>query len=346
MHYHLRCTKCGEIYDSRYSSQVCEKCNGILEVEYEGKLPKIKKVSSFWDFEPVLPKGNYRHFEVGLTKTVRGDNVYLKLEIDNPTHSFKDRGSVIEVAKAHEYGYDEVVCASTGNMAYSVAYYAKAYGIKSKIFVSKNVSRDKMEYIRKTHDADITKVDGDFTLAQKHAEEYAKRRNVFLAGDYCYRKEGQKTIAYELNFYNPDNIFVPVGNATLLSGILKAIQEMKTSGMLRKVPKVIGVESDKCKPLYDAFRSRDGKVRYEKPRTKADAIAVGYPTFGDQAIPLLKKFKGYVTTVSDEEMQKEQNLFYERYGLVAELAGVASLVAYKKIKPKGESFAIISGGNV
>jgi threonine synthase len=345
MEYHLKCTKCGEIYDSKYPYQECAKCGGLLEVMYEGKLPKLRKINSFWDFEPILPKGKYKHFEVGLTRTIRiSDNLYLKLEIDNPTHSFKDRGSVVEVAKAYEYGYDEIVCASTGNMAYSLAYYAKTYNIKAKIFVSKNVSKDKMEYIRKTHDADVTKVNGDFTLAQKHAEEYAKRKNAFLTGDYCYRKEGQRTIAYELNEYKPDNIIVPVGNATLISGILKAINEMYSAKMLRKVPKVIGVESSRCKPLYNAFKT--GKLVYEKPRTKADAIAVGYPTFGIQAIELLKKFNGSVTIVSDKEMVAEQAFLYKNYGIIAELAGVASLAAYKKLKLKGKSIAIISGGNV
>ncbi|MGC8699484.1 MAG: threonine synthase [Candidatus Micrarchaeia archaeon] len=346
MDYYLKCTKCGEVYDRHYEGQTCNKCGGLLEVVYKGNLPRIRKISSFWDFKPILPKGNYREFEVGLTKTIEGkeEGLWLKLETDNPTHSFKDRGSVIEVAKAKEYGFDELVCASTGNMAYSLAYYAKAYNIKAKIFVSKNVSRDKMEYIRKTHDADVTKIDGDFTMAQKHAEHYAKAKNVFLAGDYCYRKEGQKTIMYELINHDPDYIFVPIGNATLLSGVLKALNEIKNSHSLRKLPKVVGVEAEKCSPLYKAMKT--GKLRYEEPRTAADAIAVGYPTFGMQAIGLLKRFGGYITTVGDAEMEREQELFYEKYGLIAELAGVASIAAYKKIKPKGKSIAIISGGNI
>ncbi len=346
MDYYLQCIECGETYDRHYSNQICEKCGGLLEVVYKKSLPKIKSISSFWDLEPVLPYGRYRKFEVGLTKTIKAKekDLWLKLEIDNPTHSFKDRGSVIEVAKAREYGFDELVCASTGNMAYSLAYYAKAYGIKAKIFVSKNVSKDKMEYIRKTHDADITKINGDFTMAQRHAEHYAKVNNVFLTGDYCYRKEGQKTIMYELAKIKPDYIFVPVGNATLISGMLKALNELKNSKVLSKAPKIIGVEAEKCSPLYKAFKT--GKLKYEKPYTKADAIAVGYPTFGNQAIDMLKKFNGSIITVSDEEMIKEQRRFYDEYGLVAELAGIASIVAYRKIMPKGKSVAIISGGNV
>lgn len=347
MRYYLKCINCGEVYDSSYGSQICEKCDGILEVIYKGKLQKVQKFNSFWDLEPVLPSGKYRKLEVGSTKLLkaRERNLSLKLEIENPTHSFKDRGSVIEVAKAKEYHYNEIVCASTGNMAYSVAYYAKVYGIKAKIFVSRNVSKDKMEYIRKTHDADITKVNGDFNEAQRHAEEYAKRRNVFLAGDYCYRKEGQKTIAYELMQNKPDCIIVPVGNATLLSGTLKAIDEMTKLGMINKAPEVVGVQAEKCKPLYDAFMK--GKIHYHKPNTLADAIAVGYPTFGPQALAMIRKMKGIITAVSDKEMLTEQKRFYSDYGLVAELAGVASVAAYRKLNLKYRNVvAIISGGNV
>ncbi|MGC8662416.1 MAG: threonine synthase [Candidatus Micrarchaeia archaeon] len=346
MNYYLKCTKCGKVYERNYNMQICDKCDGILEVVYNEKVPYIEHANSFWDFKPILPYGKYREFEVGLTKVIPGkeNRLYLKLETENPTHSFKDRGSIIEIAKAEEYGFDEVVCASTGNMAYSIAYYAKAYGIKSKIFVSKNITKDKIEYIRKTHDADITKINGDFTEAQKHAERYAKLKNVFLAGDYCYRKEGQKTIMYEIAKFGFDNVFVPVGNATLLSGILKALEEIKKSKKNIKLPRIIGIEADNCKPLYKAFKT--GRLEYEKPKTDADAIAVGYPTFGMQALNLIKKLGGQIITVSDKEMKKEQELFYDSYGLVAELAGVASIAAYKKIKPDGKSLAIISGGNV
>ncbi len=347
MEYHLKCSNCGNIYDDSYNAQVCEKCGGILEVVYEGRIQKIENLRSFWDLEPVLPGGRYKHLEVGFTKLIpaREKGLHLKLEVENPTHSFKDRGSVIEVAKAKEYGYDELVCASTGNMAYSLAYYAKVYGIKAKIFVSKNVTKDKMEYIRKTHDAEVVKINGDFNEAQRHAEKYAKRRNVFLAGDYCYRKEGQKTIAYELAQFKPDCIIVPVGNATLLSGTIKAVKEMRECRMIDKDPTIIGVEAEKCKPLYDAFAI--GKLSYTVPKTAADAIAVGYPTFGPQVLAMAKKSKINMMVVSDKEMAVEQRRLYEDYGLVAELAGVSGIAAYRKLKLKYKNIiAIISGGNI
>jgi len=353
LRYHLECLRCGSIFESGYDKQICGKCSGILEVVYE-RNPYIPKgnLNSFWDFLPALPSGSYRRYEVGLTKTIKSTDLpctYMKMEIGNPTHSFKDRGSVIEVGKAHDYGYKEVVCASTGNMAYSVAYYSKLYGIKAKIFISNNASRDKVRDIRETHDADVTRVNGDFNKAQRLAEAYAKRNGAFLTGDYCYRKEGQKTIAYEILLAGKDvnSIVVPVGNATLLSGTFKAVKEFKVARRISKTPAVIGVEASSCSPLYKAF-TRDRNVEYETPKTMADAIAVGYPTYGDQAIQYMHKYGGSMRTASEAEMSKEQLSFTNRYGLAVELAGVASLAAIRSGKgiPKGVKVAVVTGANV
>jgi threonine synthase len=319
-------------------------------VRYKGR-PRAKFDKGFWDLEKALPNCKYRHYELGNTELVSSKirNLWLELELQNPTRSFKDRGSIIEIAKAVQYGYDEVACASTGNMAYSVAYYAKLSGIRAKIFISSNANRDKVRDIRETHDADIERVDGDFTKAQRLAARYADKSNAFLAGDYCYRQEGQRTIMYELahQLGSATHIIVPVGNATLITGMLKALEEMKAAKVLNRIPKIIGVEASRCSPLFKAFRS--GKaVKYEAPRTMADAIAVGYPTFGSAALAMLRRLKGSVVTVTEQEMAREQNRFLGDYGMIAELAGVASLAAYRKLRlPKAaKAVAIISGGNV
>ncbi len=321
---------------------------------YKGR-PKASafRGSDFWSYEEVLPKARYRRFDVGGTKLTmdrRHAGLYLKMEVNNPTHSFKDRGSIIEVAKAAEYGYKEVVCASTGNMAYSVSYYAKLYGMKAKIFISDNASKDKIKDIRSVGDAAITKVNGDFNEAQKRAIIYSEREGAFLAGDYCYRKEGQKTIAYEIMKEMPtaSAIIVPVGNATLLSGVFKALDEMKSFGMIRRKPLVVGVEASGCNPLEEAVKSGKG-MGYMKPRTAADAIAVGYPTFGMQAVEYMRRDKGIVISVTDKEMRQEQKELYDSMGIIAELAAVAGIAAYGKLEAKigkGTAVSVLSGANV
>lgn len=352
MKYYLKCLGCGESYGAKYRKQTCERCGGLLEVIYTGRLRGFSHAIGFWKYESVLPDSNYRHYELGSTRLIRGhdsDNLLLKLEIENPTRSFKDRGSVVEVSKAVEYGYDRLACASTGNMAYSIAYYSRLTGVHAKLFISRDANKDKIRDIEETGDTDIVHVNGDFTKAQGLAEEYANKRGAFLAGDYCYRKEGQRTIAYEIVEQAPDvtHIIVPVGNATLISGIFKGLKEMKLAGRIRRLPVLIGVQAKGSDPLVRAFKSGGG-IKYLATKTAADAIAVGLPTFGEQALKAMKETKGFAMSVTDGEMEKEQKRFYDEYGLVAELAGVASIAAFRRLKKiRGCKFAaIISGGNV
>ena len=352
MRYHLECLRCGEEHGSDYGRQVCSKCGGILDVRYEGRMPRIRGTGAFWDYEPALPDCRYGRYEIGSTRLIRSHgrgNVFLKLETGNPTRSFKDRGSIIEVSKAAEYGNREIVLASTGNMAYSVAHYSRLAGLRVKVFLSRGANRDKVRDIRGERDSSMDFVNGDFTKAQKLAERYARRTGAFLAGDYCYRKEGQKTLAYEAVDQLPSmtHIVVPVGNATLISGVFRALKEMRTSGRIKALPKIIAVQAAGSDPLVRAFKS--GKaIKYVLPKTKADAIAVGFPTFGDQALEALRETKGDAISVSDREMGLEQKEFYREYGLIAEPAGVASLAALRKIKVKGGDrvVCVISGGNV
>ncbi len=351
MEYYLKCRACGAEYSRRHPYQACPNCGSVLEVIYTGQIRLGRLSRSFWDYEPILPEGRYRHYELGSTNMIksRSRGLLLKLEIENPTKSFKDRGSVVEIEKAHEYGFSEVVCASTGNMAYSIAYYTKLSGLVAKIYVSNNANRDKINDIRSVGDADVVRVDGDFTKAQKEAERYARRSGAFLTGDYCYRKEGQRTLAYEIMAQAPKatHIIVPVGNATLLSGVLKALNEIRDSGLARHIPVVVAVQAERTAPFVKAFKS-GRRIRYVKPTTKADAIAVGFPTFGDAAAIELNRQHGMAVTVTDAEMRSEQKRFLDEYGLVAELAGVASIAAWRKLRlgSRELAVAVISGGNV
>jgi threonine synthase len=348
MRYGLKCLACGKQYSLFFPRQLCDKCGGILEVVYSGLAEMATLKKDFWSYEALLPEGEYRRYKLGNTTLLSAtkQGLFLKLEMENPTKSFKDRGSVVEIAKALEYGYDEVVCASTGNMAYSVAYYAKLGGIRATIFVSKNANWLKIRNIQDTRDANIIKVDGDFTEAQRRAIGYAKRKEAFLTGDYGYRKEGQKTLVYEIMAELPSvrNILIPVGNATLFSATYKALMELKRLGLVHRLPRLIAVQASLTDPLVTAYRKKE-KVKYQKPLTDAGAIAVGFPTYGDQALEGIRATRGEAVDVTDKEMEDERKAFYREYGLQVEMSGVASLAAFRKIDLEGQSAAVISGGN-
>lgn len=319
-----------------------------METTYSGRAAMRSLKKDFWSYEPVLPDGEYRHYKLGNTTLLPATHpdLFLKLENENPTKSFKDRGSVVEIAKAVEYGYDEVVCASTGNMAYSVAYYAKLAGIRATIFVSRNANWLKIRNIRETRDANVIRVDGDFTEAQRRAIRHSKRKEAFLAGDYAYRKEGQKTLVCEVVAELPQvrNVLVPVGNATLFSATYKALLELKELGLVSRIPRLVAVQAALANPLVVAYR-RNEKVKYQEPRTDAGAIAVGYPTYGEQAIEGIRATHGMAIEVTDGEMEEERIAFYRDYGLQVEMSGVATIAAFRKIGLKGQSVAVVSGGN-
>ena len=350
MDYHLECTGCSRRFQASYPSQVCGGCGSILEVKYKWHQGKIPKTGRFWDYKQFLPEAEYKHLDVGGTKLAKGSGIlFLKMEIDNPTRSFKDRGSVVEVAKALGYGYKEVVCGSTGNMAYSISYYAELAGLHATVYLSDDADPDKVKDIESVHGAEARKANGDFTKAQRLAAAHAKRNHAFLTGDYCYRKEGQKTVAYEIMAQQPGttHIIVPVGNATLLSSIYKALAEMRRSNAIAVMPRLIAVQAKGCSPLVKAFSSGKGPT-YEKPRTKAGAIAVGFPTYGAQALDALKSTNGIAIPITDREMAVERAKFRNEYGTDVELAGVASLAAFRRLDFKSSDIvvAIISGANV
>jgi len=354
--YILKCSECGTIYDSSYAWPRCEKCGGLLEVEYDYdriELPKNFKTEFIkqWKYRPFYPisRKPITAGEGGTRLKKVGEGLYIKIEIDNPTKSFKDRGSTVEITKALEFGYDRVVVASTGNMALSVSAYSEIAGIQAITFVGSGANQNKIDMIR-NKGGKVVQVDGDFNVAMSEAEKFAMRTGAFLVGDYLYRKEGQKGVFFEiidqLGFNPPDYLFVPVGNATLISASYKALLELRRFGLIDKIPKIIGVQAEGAKPFVDYVRT--GKLRKVNVNTNADAIAVGYPTYAKQAKEAIEKTGGEAVTVTDEEMLNAMEILYKKAGVCSELAGAAAFAAMIKHKIReGESaVAVVSGGNL
>src|SRR5271155_3402940 len=188
MKYKIICSKCGTP-ETGESAFRCQRCNSILEVAYDYstlKLPKgFKKAkiknTKYLPFLPVkkltctLGEGSESLLKpVSFFPNVR---LSLKIETNNPTLTFKDNGSAVEITKAKELGFKRVCCASTGNMGISIAHYARKFGIKATIFISKDANAMKLHRIRREN-AEIIEVDGDFNKSLNAAEAYAKKEKV------------------------------------------------------------------------------------------------------------------------------------------------------------------------
>ncbi len=364
MDYKLRCTKCAA-YSKEYTRFRCRSCGSVLEVEFDYStliLPKNfrKARPSNAKYLPFLPG---EELEAGLgeggTPLVKGKingyekvNLLFKLETKNPTHSFKDRGSALEITKALDFGYSHAVCASTGNMGMSIAHYAKEAGLKAAIFISSNANKVKVSRIRR-YGARIIKVNGDFNKALREAEEYAAAESAFMCGDYHFRKEGQKTVIYEIleqmKYGVPDFIFLPVGNATLISAVYKGLREYRALGYIDRFPKIVAVQSAECDPLVKAYNRKE-KIAYVKPDTIADAIAVGYPTFGLEGINALVETHGRAIRVPDSGIiaavkELAKNGIYAETGGATGFAGFAEMYRYDRRELSGKKVVVMVTGN-
>lgn len=339
--YRIVCTGCGREADQ--AEFRCGSCGHILDVSFDYsslKLPqrfRSAKVGhrKYLPFFPI-ERFRIRSGEGGTPlarKQVDGMEILLKLETANPTHSFKDRGSVVEINKALELGARSVCCASTGNMGLSVAHYARIAGIRCTIFISSGANRHKADLIRRAG-AKLVKVSGDFNAALEEAEAYARKTGAFVCGDYHYRKEGQKSVIFEvveqMRYSVPDFVFAPVGNATLLAAIYKGMTEFRKLSLIKKLPRLVAVQSEACNPLVRAFNS--GKnVRYMKPKTIADAIAVGYPTFGFEGIEALRSTHGIGVCVTEQEIMDAVSCLHG-IGVRAETGGAAAFAGFVRLR--------------
>jgi threonine synthase len=231
--------------------------------------------------------------------------VFGKMEGANPTGSFKDRGSIVEAAKAIELKLSEIILASTGNMAASIAAYSnreRRVGLGCHIVVPK--SADATKLIQAVmHNAALYRVDGQFSLAVDLAEAFflrevaraskGHRGRFYLGGDYCYRMEGEKTAAYEVveqlrarDNTPPDIMIVPIGAGTNLSGITKGFRELKQLDLgVEKMPRMYGAQpfanlTDEKKPKADEARSRETTVKPEGDDYKLQMLSQFKPEFG------------------------------------------------------------------
>ncbi|MEM5874810.1 MAG: pyridoxal-phosphate dependent enzyme [Candidatus Aenigmatarchaeota archaeon] len=305
---------------------VCEKTTVSENIKYYcdcGNVLEIKDLEE--DFKKVsMGEGNTPLI------FLKDFNVYVKLENINPTGSFKDRGSVIEIGYALSKGYRNVCTASTGNMAISISAYSAFASLNCTVFLTKNTSKKKLEQI-KIFGAKIVKKFKTYTEALKYCESESTKRKWFLCGDYGLRIEGHKIISHEivkqLNDF-PDVVIVPVGNGNLFYSLHKGFSEMG------KIPKIIGVEASGCDPLYKAFIKRsENFVQIKRALTKASAIACEDPIWGRNILKLCYQFGHEIYRESDKNMEKSQKILGGK-GIYVELASASVFSTYLKLRDK------------
>ncbi|MBU0530595.1 MAG: threonine synthase [Candidatus Aenigmatarchaeota archaeon] len=348
---YIFCPRCSTRYKTTDIIFRCEKCSGALEVIFDySKLKKAVKLEKlqkrpfnharYLEFFPVK---NLVSLQEGGTPLIRSKNLerefglkfdlYFKYEAVNPTGSFKDRGSSVEIARAIEQKKKNVICASTGNMGASLAAYSSRANLNCNVIVPEDAVHVKTEQIL-AYGAGVYQIKGSYSDAAELVDYAFRSHDAYLTGDYLHRREGTKSIGFELaEQTKSDYVFCPVGNGTLISAVWKGFAEFKELGFIKKLPRMVAIQAEKCNPLTKAYRT--GKeIKPMEGHTMAVAMECGDPLDGEKALKSVKDSRGYADHVSDNDIIRARELLARREGLFAEPAGAASLAGILKGKEK------------
>lgn len=356
----LKCRECSREYPKE-PLHVCEYCFGPLEVvyDYEGIGRVISRESieagpnSMWRYRPLLPIDGEPvvGLHVGMTPLIRTrrlgkalglNNLYVKNDSANhPTWSFKDRVVSVAITKAREFGFEVVACASTGNLANSVAAMAAQAGLQSYIFIPADLEEEKVLGTL-IYGANLIGVKGSYDDVNRLCSEIAANFHWAFVNINIrpYYGDGSKTYAYEvaeqLGWRAPDHIIVPVAGSSLITKVDKGFKELASLGLIPEAAcKVYAAQATGCSPVTTAIKEGEDFFRPVRPNTIAKSIAIGNPADGIYGIRVVRETGGWGEDVTDEELVDGMKLLAETEGVFTETAGGVVVAVARKLVKQG-----------
>jgi threonine synthase len=356
----LKCRECGKAYPAE-PLHVCEFCFGPLEVDYDyaaiGKIISRERIAqgpkSLWRYIDLLPveKEATVGLFAGFTPLIHAknlgrelglDELYLKNDtVNHPTLSFKDRVVAVALTRAKEFNFDTVACASTGNLANSVAAHAAQAGLRCFVFIPYDLESAKV-LGNLIYRPTVVAVEGNYDDVNRLCSE--------IAGEYPwafvninirpYYAEGSKTLAFEtveqMGWRTPDQVVVPIASGSLLTKIWKGFKEMERLNLIGKVStRINGAQAEGCSPVSSAFKEKRDFIRPVKPKTIAKSLAIGNPADGYYALKTVLESHGQLESVGDEEIIEGIQLLARTEGIFAETAGGVTVGVLKKLVRDG-----------
>ena len=373
----LHCRECGRETEIA-AVHVCDFCFGPLEIVYDYDAMRgavtHKTIeagpTSIWryaDLLPVLPGANERtrvDLGAGCTPLVPAPrlgaalglrDLWVKNDTLNPTCSFKDRVVSVALSAARVLGFDTAACASTGNLAQSVAAHAAHAGMDAYVFIPSDLEQAKI-LSTAIYGPKLVAVEGNYDDVNRLCAE--------VAGEYGwafvnvnvrpYYAEGSKTIGYEiaeqLGWSLPDHVIAPMASGSMLVKIDKAFSELVDLDLVADRPvKVTGAQASGCSPITTAFKDGSGAVRPVRPDTIAKSLAIGNPADGYYAIDAVHRTGGTMEDVSDAEIADAMGLLARTEGIFTETAGGVTIAVVRKLAeagrldPDARTVAVVSG---
>ena len=359
----LKCRECGRGYPAS-PIHVCEFCFGPLEVDYDyeaiGARVSRARIEagppSIWRYADLLPLdvpdgeppiGPH----VGFTPLVRARNLarewgvrelYVKNDaVCHPTCSFKDRVVAVAVAKAREFGFDTVACASTGNLANSVAAHAAEAGLKACVFIPADLEQGKVIGTL-VYAPTLVEVQGTYDEVNRLCAEIGDKYhwafvNINLRPYYA---EGSKTMGYEiaeqLGWRAPAHVVVPCAGGSLLTKIAKAFPELARLGLIPEArTRMYAAQAAGCGPIVTMIKRDTDVLEPVRPQTIAKSLAIGNPADGYYAYRAAKDSGGYGEHATDGEIIDGMRLLARTEGIFAETAGGVTVAATRKLIEAG-----------
>lgn len=357
----LKCRECGREYPLT-ATHVCEFDFGPLEVVYDYNrikkaltLPAIQsRPKSMWRYRELLPIADDPTvgLQVGFTPLIKADRLAKRLGIrelwikndtvNYPSLSFKDRVVSVALSRARELGFDTVACASTGNLANSVAANAASAGMKAYVFIPSDLEQGKI-INSLIYGAQVIGIKGHYDEVNRLCAEIAGKFgwafvNVNMRPYYA---EGSKSMGYEiieqLGWTIPKHTVVPMASGSLLTKIQKSYQEAVKIGLTDDAEfRIHGAQPSGCSPISVAQKSGLDFFKPVKPNTIAKSLAIGTPADGFYALKVMKETGGHADDVTDEEIRDSIRLLAECEGIFTETAGGVTVGVAKKLIASGK----------
>ncbi len=367
------CETCGSEYDIEREFMLCPKCRdeslegkplrGILKVKLPAGLRNSKRLSDAFDIYDYLPfeREFFPPLPVGDTPLIRAvkiqrdfgfANLLMKFDGTNPTGSFKDRASFLVSAFAKKKGIQRIAVASTGNAASSMAGIAASAEQDTVIFMPAAAPRAKLVQCLQ-YGATVLPIRGNYDAAFDLSLKFTERTGC-LSRNTAYNPltiEGKKTVSFEMLAQAPDRhidyVLLPVGDGVILSGVIKGFEDLLQVGLLKSIPKIIGVQAEGSSFIYTAYYHGNYDFNY-KASTVADSISVNVARNGYTAVDDLRRVRGDVVLVSDNDILEAQHYISRTSGIFCEPSSAASFAGFAKIKdtlPRDATIVLLLTGH-
>jgi len=360
----LVCRNCGAHYPLG-AQHACFECFGPLEIGYhEDRLARVTRAQieagpqSLWRYAGLLPAGVDPATRVdsgtGMTPLIRADRLaeelgftaplWVKDDSANPTHSFKDRVVSVAITAARELGFERIACASTGNLANSVAAHAARIGMESIVFVPADLERAKISQTA-VYGGTLVAIEGSYDDVNRLCSELAEtdefESTAFVNVNVRpYYAEGSKTLGYEvaeqLGWRLPEQVVAPMASGSLLTKVHKAFKELGRIGLVEAADyRVFGAQSAGCSPIATAFEQGRDTVVPVRPTGIAKSLNIGNPADGPYALDAVRSTGGAMAQATDEEIRDGIQLLARTTGVFAETAGGVTAAVLKKLVETG-----------